>query len=192
MNTARASRADFVRLSKWFTLALCATALILPALLGRPGVWSALSPEHLFSWHTALALLMGLAGGAIVSLVAISWRPLHATTEALAALVAWETFRPRDYVVVAFLAALGEELLFRGAMQPLLGLVPVAVVFGLLHATALAHIVLAGVLGLWLGLLYHWSGNLWSPIAAHLTLDVVTGLLLARTAQATLLLDRGD
>jgi membrane protease YdiL (CAAX protease family) len=192
MNTARASRADFLRLSKWFTLALCVTALILPVLLGRPGVWSSLGPKHLFSLHTALAGVMGLTAGAIVSLLSILWPPLHAITETLAALVAWETFRPRDYIVVAFLAALGEELLFRGAMQPLLGLVPMAVIFGLLHATALAHIVLAGVLGLWLGWLYHWSGNLWSPIAAHLTLDVVTGLLLARTAQATLLLNRGD
>jgi membrane protease YdiL (CAAX protease family) len=110
----------------------------------------------------------------------------------MAALVNWETFRARDYFVVAFMAALGEELLFRGALQPLIGLVPTAVIFGLLHATGLAHIVLATLLGLWLGWLYQWTGSLWPPIAAHLALDLVTGVLLGRTVRTGALLDRGE
>jgi membrane protease YdiL (CAAX protease family) len=85
------------------------------------------------------------------------------------------------------MAALGEELLFRGAMQPLMGLVPTALVFGLLHATSAAHVMLAGLLGFVLGWLFQWSGSLWPPIVAHLSIDLVTGLLLARTLRRGIL-----
>jgi membrane protease YdiL (CAAX protease family) len=55
-----------------------------------------------------------------------------------------------------------------------------SLLFGLLHATSIAHVILASVLGVLLGLFYQWSGSLWPPIAAHLGIDLVTGLLLAR------------
>ncbi len=187
-----ASRTEFLRLSKWFTLALCGIAFILPVLSGQQGVWSALRPEHLVSWQTALSGLLGIAAGAIVSILVMHWRPLNVIVRSLAVLVDWETFRAWDLFLVALLAAFGEELLFRGAIQPLVGLAPMALIFGLLHATGFAHIVLAGALGLCLGWLYNWSGSLWSPIAAHLTLDMITGLVLARNAQLTLSADRGD
>jgi membrane protease YdiL (CAAX protease family) len=65
-------------------------------------------------------------------------------------------------------------------------------IFGLLHATGLAHIILATLLGLWLGWTYQWTGNLWSPIAAHLALDLVTGVLLGRAVHIRGFLDQGD
>jgi membrane protease YdiL (CAAX protease family) len=187
-----ASRTEFLRLSKWFTLALCAIAFILPVLAGQQGVWAALQPEDLVAWPTALSGLSGIAAGAFVSLLVVHWRPLNGIVRRLTVLVDWKAFQAWDYFLVALLAAFGEELLFRGAIQPLVGLVPTAVIFGLLHATGFAHIVLAGVLGLCLGSLYNWSGSLWPPIAAHLTLDMITGLVLAHNAQLTLRADRGD
>jgi membrane protease YdiL (CAAX protease family) len=176
----RVSRSQFLRLSGWFTLVLCLIAAILPLLFGQPGVWAALEMEILFSWQTALSGLLGLSIGAVVGLLITRWRPLQVIANHIARLVAWETFRTWDFVIIALMAAWGEELLFRGALQPLIGLVPMALMFGLLHATSVAHIVLAGFLGLWLGLLFEWSGNLWPPIVAHLTLDMATGLIVAR------------
>jgi membrane protease YdiL (CAAX protease family) len=129
---------------------------------------------------TAFRAARRLGIGAVVGLLITRWRPLQVIANHIARLVAWETFRTWDFVIIALMAAWGEELLFRGALQPLIGLVPMALMFGLLHATSVAHIVLAGFLGLWLGLLFEWSGNLWPPIVAHLTLDMATGLIVAR------------
>ncbi len=191
-STDPVSQAEFLRLSSLLTLVLCLIAVILPPLFGQPGVWSSLGLADLFSWKTAVGGMMGLFVGAVVALLAVFWQPLLIVVEHIAGLVAWETFRKWDYFVVALFAALGEELLFRGALQPLIGLVPVAILFGLLHATALVHVILATLLGLWLGWLYQWTGSLWPPIAAHLALDLVTGLLLGHTVQTGLLLDQGD
>ena len=188
----RVSRSDFLRLSGWFALVLCLIAAVVPLLFGQPGVWSALGLDGFFSWQTVLGGLMGLLVGGTVSALAIYWRPLHVIAEHMAALVAWETFRPWDFFFVALMAALGEEILFRGALQPLIGLIPTALIFGLLHATGLVHVVLASLLGLWLGWLYQWTGNLWSPIAAHLALDLVTGVLLGRAVHIRGFLDQGD
>jgi membrane protease YdiL (CAAX protease family) len=176
----RISRAQFMRLSRWFALAMCLLAAILPLIFGQPGFWRALSFAGLFTWQTALGGIAGLITGVVVVILITHWRPLHVIGEHLAILVAWETFRTKDHIAPALMAALGEELLFRGALQPLVGLAPMAAIFGLLHATAVAHVILAGMLGLGLGWLYAWSGSLWPPITAHLALDLVTGLLLTR------------
>jgi membrane protease YdiL (CAAX protease family) len=121
----------------------------------------------------------------------IHWRPLRVLAERLASIIP-DTLRKSDYIIIGLMAALGEEPLFRGALQPLIGLVPTAVLFGLLHTTSVAHVMLAGLLGFVLGWLFEWSGSLWPPIAAHLTIDLVTGLLLARTLRPSVSLTTGD
>lgn len=191
-STERVTRVQFLRLSRWFTLALCGIALVLPLPFGRPGVWLGLSLTRLFAWQTLAGGVMGLAIGGVVALLITYWRPLRVIAEHIAQLVAWDTFLLSDFVATALLAALGEELLFRGALQPLIGLLPTALVFGLLHATSLSHIILAAVLGLWLGWLYQWTGSLWPPIAAHMALDLITGLVLAPALDRIELPSQGD
>jgi len=190
--TDRVSRNDLLRLGKWFTLGLCLIAALLPLPFERPGVWSALGLAGLFTWQTLLSSALGLIIGALVAALVIHWQPMRVVAEQLMQLVAWETLRTFDYVLIALMAAVGEELLFRGALQPLIGLLPVAVIFGLLHFTSIAHVILAGMLGLLLGWLYQWSGSLWSPMAAHFWVDLATGLLLARSLKPGVKLDRGD
>jgi membrane protease YdiL (CAAX protease family) len=184
-STNRVSRAQFLRLGVWFTLALWLAATVIPLLLGRPGIWPALGLVDLLTWQTALGGLLGLIIGRVLVALILHWRPLHVIAERLDGLVAWETLRTPDYVTIASLAALGEEPLFRGVLQPSIGLLPTGVLFGLLHATSVAHVVLACILGLLLGWLYQWSGSLWSPIAAHLAIDLVTGLLMTRAPRPT-------
>lgn len=190
--TDRVSRDDFLRLGVWFTLALCLIAALLPLPFGKPGVWSALGLGGIFTWHTLLGSVLGLITGLAVAALVLHWRPLRVIAERLLQLVAWETFRTCDYVLIALMAAVGEELLFRGALQPLIGLLPMAALFGLLHLTSVAHVILASLLGLLLGWLYQWSGSLWPPMAAHFWVDLVTGLLLARSLKPGVLLDQGD
>jgi uncharacterized protein len=86
------------------------------------------------------------------------------------------------------LAGLGEELLFRGVLQPVLarwlgvagGLVVSNVLFGLLHPLIWTYIVLSFLLGLYLGALGLWSGNLLVVIVAHGLYDFLALCYLVR------------
>jgi membrane protease YdiL (CAAX protease family) len=80
-----------------------------------------------------------------------------------------------NLVMVAILAAVGEELIFRGILIKLFrewtGNVHLAVIIPALLFSAL-HLQFYGffgrlVLGIILGYLFVWSGSLWVPIAVH-------------------------
>jgi len=77
--------------------------------------------------------------------------------------------------ILAVTSSIGEELLFRGALQPLIGFWPTAVIFGLLHGgmtprlwTWTVFALLAGVL---LGWLADYTGSLLAPILCHFTVN---------------------
>jgi membrane protease YdiL (CAAX protease family) len=188
----RISRRQFLRLSLWLTIGLVLLAFVVSSLFGKTGVWRWLQPADLWTWYTAISGGLAAALGATTATLVLNWRPLQAIARRLMELVKWEDFARLDYLTVAAMAALGEELLFRGTLQPLIGLLPAAAIFGLLHATAVAHVVLAGLLGVFLGWLFEWSDSLWSPIVAHLMIDLVVGLILANKLQPSFLSGGGD
>lgn len=80
---------------------------------------------------------------------------------------------------VALLAGVGEELLFRGVIQagledwlgPVPGLFVAALIFGLAHYVTRAYFILATLMGLYLGWLYQWTGNLLVPVLVHFLYD---------------------
>lgn len=86
---------------------------------------------------------------------------------------------PAGIALVAALAGLGEELLFRGVLQaglsewlgPAGGLLLASLLFGLAHCITPAYLVLATLMGLYMGLLYQWSGNLLLPVLVHALYD---------------------
>lgn len=77
--------------------------------------------------------------------------------------------------VLAVTSAVGEELLFRGALQPLIGFWPTALLFGLLHGGGaprlFAWTIFAFLSGILLGGLAVWTGSLLAPILCHLTIN---------------------
>ena len=81
----------------------------------------------------------------------------------------------REILVLALASSVGEELLFRGALQPVLGLWLQALVFALLHIGPGWRFVpwtaWAFVMGLCFGLLFQWTGDLGGPIVAHFTIN---------------------
>jgi uncharacterized protein len=93
-----------------------------------------------------------------------------------------------ELALIAALAGVAEEVLFRGVMQAelarrlpgFLALVLTSTVFGLAHFLTLAYALLAVVAGLYLGALYWAQGNLLIPIVAHALYDFVALLQLAR------------
>lgn len=78
-------------------------------------------------------------------------------------------------LTVGLVAALGEELIFRGLLQPrlckilgneVLGIWVGAIVFSAIHLQ-FAGFLPRMILGVALGYLFHWTRNLWVPVAAH-------------------------
>jgi len=82
--------------------------------------------------------------------------------------------------ILAASAGLGEELLFRGVLQPRMGLVAASIVFGLLHPFTPAYAVIAGLLGAYMGWLADRTGMLLVPVVAHAVYDAVALMILRK------------
>jgi uncharacterized protein len=85
-------------------------------------------------------------------------------------------------LVMAVLPAIGEELCFRGTIQPLLAKTSLGQ-YGAIIITALCfafmHLEFDNFLAIWclgivLGLLFYYSGSLWASILAHFTNNLLT------------------
>ncbi len=77
--------------------------------------------------------------------------------------------------MIALLPALGEEMVFRGILQPLfvrlaknvhLGIFIAALLFGVMHLQFYGLLPRV-MLGLFLGYFYYYSGSLWVPVLMH-------------------------
>lgn len=92
---------------------------------------------------------------------------------------------PIGIVVIGIAAGLGEEWLFRGVLQPLLGLPVASVLFGLAHMGGrhmLAFAVWASAMGAALGGLAIVTGGLIAPMVAHGFYDMLALAYLRRRA----------
>ena len=119
-----------------------------------------------------------LGAGAGLAVVLLTWatrnlklvRRLNAELSPLLA-----GLRSGDIAVLAVTSAVGEELMFRGALQPLLGFWPTVVVFGLAHGGTNRRlalwVVFAALAGILLGWLTVYTGSLLAPVICHLTVN---------------------
>ena len=90
--------------------------------------------------------------------------------------------------MIAFLAGFGEELFFRGWMQIALanqfgiwaGILVASLIFGLAHYLSTAYFIYAFVTGIYLGVIYHLSGNLFIVMAIHAMYDFIALIFLVR------------
>lgn len=89
-------------------------------------------------------------------------------------------------IILALLAGVAEEALFRGVIQPGLGrwlssgggLIATSVIFGLVHLLTMSYAALAALVGLYLGTLLLVSGNLLVPMVVHALYDFIALMLL--------------
>jgi membrane protease YdiL (CAAX protease family) len=111
------------------------------------------------------------------------WQPLESLRREVEKVVQ-EMFagcRWFEFALVSIAAGVGEELLFRGALQPLLvqwtgpwiGVTVIALLFGLAHALTPAYFVAATVIGVYFGWLALAYDDLVAPIVAHAVYDFV-------------------
>lgn len=87
------------------------------------------------------------------------------------------SLRFREILVLALLSGIAEEAFFRGALQPVTGLVLASLLFGLLHAGPgrifIPWTVFAIGTGFLLGFLFEARGSLAAPVATHFTVNLI-------------------
>lgn len=92
--------------------------------------------------------------------------------------------RLRDLMLVSLFSGVGEEALFRGAVQPEFGLVAASIAFGVLHVGPDRRYLLWTAWALLAGFLFGWlllvSGGLLAPVLAHTLHNAATFALWKR------------
>lgn len=83
-----------------------------------------------------------------------------------------------DIAYISLLAGIGEEVLFRGVIQNKFGLLVASLLFGLAHAITPAYVIVAALMGLYIGFLYEYHGSLLVAIQLHFTYDLCALLWL--------------
>lgn len=82
---------------------------------------------------------------------------------------------PRDVTWLAISSGLAEELFFRGAVQPVVGLWVTSLIFGAVHVgpkrVFIAWGVWAFLMGLILGAIFEWTGVLWGSVLGHVWIN---------------------
>ncbi len=122
---------------------------------------------------TAVVLVVGLLGAAwVLEKTLPSFR--YASLLLEQALSRFQITLPFAFALAA-LSSVSEELFFRGALLPVLGVWGQALVFGLLHPMprrALIYMVFTFVAGVCFGYATVLTGSLWPAIAAHFVINL--------------------
>lgn len=162
------------------------------------GAWLERPPWEMIHWTGeattwgAVAALPLIAG--LVLLVILPFRPLRELVQIVDELVAplFRQCRLIELALIAALAGLGEEMLFRGVVQVTIaewfggtlgvwiGILAAAIMFGLLHPITTGYAVLAGTIGVYLGWVFAITDNLLVPVVAHGVYDFVALVYLVR------------
>lgn len=181
-------------MSRIFLIGLLFELLLVPLAL-LLGWWWGEPPLASFEPHWQAAGLGTLAAVPMLALFAAAHRwpagPLRRIWQILEETLgpSLRQCSPFEIAVFALAAGLGEEMLFRGVLQPALGkalgplvgqayesaagLAAASVLFGLAHLVTPTYAVLATLIGFALGGLFLATGNLLVPVTTHGVYDLV-------------------
>lgn len=182
----------FVTVAVLFEGGLLVIAWFVGWLLGQP-------PLELvrFTWQ---AVLIGVAG--TLPLLAGMWWSIRSRWRPFKRLKAvverrlvplFDGCSYSDLALISLVAGIGEEALFRGAIQapiaaalgpvagPAVGIAVASVLFALVHLITPTYAVLAGVISVYLGLLMvYFENNLLPPMMIHALYDFIALCVLAK------------
>ncbi len=179
--------AERVRVAVSIYVILAAVAWIGCALAGRRA-WTLASPIGGTRWVSLpAAVVSGLVVGWLVVLLSrrVATRSEWGRALTLELRTGLAGLEPRAIPWLAASSALGEELLFRGAIQSSLidhggtaqGFILASTLFGLLHIPANRRLVpwtlMALAMGAVFGALLLWTGELVAPVVAHAVINLV-------------------
>lgn len=170
-------RPAILGMALWFYGAMLGLALAIAWFRGAPLPWAPVSS----AWLPAL-LLGGL--GAALTIGVSEWMTRRTRWGAALSRALALQIGPIPHITcwgLALVSGIGEEALFRGALQPWLGFAAASALFGLAHFVPRREFLpwtgFALLAGLGLGALFETTGNLLAPICAHV---VVNGINLRR------------
>jgi membrane protease YdiL (CAAX protease family) len=157
-------------------LALGTVAFAWGNLRGHPNVWH-LSAEQPVLSMTFAGVLGGLAVGLLLvfasrlALYRFDWaRALHRELRHMLF-----PLTDAEIVVLAAASSVGEEMFFRGALLPVVGVLASSAIFALLHigpkARHLPWTVSSFGAGLLFGAMFLWTGDLTGPVLAHFLIN---------------------
>ena len=149
------------------------------------------------------AILFGLFGTIPLFLIFLAMEHMQHTSVKKIRQVLIETLGPNmhrynwaDFFILAAIAGVSEEILFRGVLQPWMenswgmtaGLIGSNIIFGLVHAVTPLYAVLAMSVGIYLGLFLDYGGerNLLTPIVIHAVYDFLAFMAIMKTYRKTL------
>jgi len=151
------------------------TSFLIPVLVGK--------------FSIGIQILIGIAGGGCMMLLAFfmsKWEYLNEVQSKFTIQLGGYQLTLQEIVFLSFCAGFGEEILFRGMLQPWLGVFFTAFLFIALHGyisvKSSAHLVFGLALwsmGIGLGLLGAYSGLI-SAAIAHMIYDIYAFLNIQR------------
>jgi membrane protease YdiL (CAAX protease family) len=166
-------------------LGMGAVALAWGTLRGHPNVWHLPGddPAIFSGLFSGLAAGLGIVFASRMALYRFEWaRALHRELRHLLF-----PLTESEILVLAAASSVGEEMFFRGALVPSLGLFWSSTVFALLHIGPKRRYLpwtLSSFGAGWLfGLMFLWTGDLTGPVVAHF---LVNFLNLKHVAQVEL------
>jgi hypothetical protein len=134
--------------------------------------------------HVLAGLGIGLALVALTHVARRAFPQVQRAVDELVSLLG--PLRRRDAVALALLSAVGEELLFRGALWPHLGWIGTTFLFAIVHVIPRRRLwvypIFAAVAGLLLGLLRETSGSVLPSMIAHATVNGINLAWIGRRA----------
>jgi membrane protease YdiL (CAAX protease family) len=163
-------------------------------LLGAALLWAGLAGDSLFYLSAEAEVRgvrplrdfgLGIVAGVLVILLSDQLTRRTRAGEDLARALAQHLGRLSlaECVLLAAVSGVAEEAFFRGVLQPRIGLVAAALVFGIAHFVPRRELapwaVFALAAGLLLGILFESTGNLVAPAAAHALINGVNLRLLS-------------
>ncbi len=172
-----------------FANQLTATMIMFEVLIGVVGLvgghWTGVQWSAYFHYQARALVLGVVAGGALFGFNAILlftggrknpfyrwiYRPF-----ARALLKPLKMLSFEDIIFISLLSGFAEEILFRGWIlssfqNEMIGLVVSSILFGIIHIWSqqgIGYGIYAVVMGFFLGGLFLYSGNIWTPILAHM------------------------
>ena len=155
-------------------LGMAAAAVVWTSLRGQPALWR--THDHGEPWFWS-SLLAGIALGLLLVFLSrlavhrFEWaRELHREFRGLLG-----PHMDGEIVVLALASSIGEEMFFRGALMPAVGLGISSAIFALLHIGPrlryLPWTLGSFGAGLLFGALFLWTGDLSGAVAAHCTVN---------------------
>lgn len=186
---------DFFKKACTFEAALIAVAIVLG--------WIADIDPFEYLHFSEPAIVYGIAGTIPLYLLFMIMEQIQAEPVVKIKDLLFETlgrglhqYHWTDLLILASIAGLSEELLFRGVIQPWLesawgtaaGLIASNIIFGIAHAVTPLYAVLATLIGIYLSLSLDYGGdrNLLIPIIIHGLYDFLAFIALMRAYRASL------